>query len=160
MTNKRRYMMSTIISLIAVNAYANSELICNNAQICELGQNAEQAFFYGWATGDWSDFRAMLKKDDVVFQFPDGPFKGRSVGKKGYENINLWIDHHIEVKNRIHESERNLRFGVGDWYYFADEARGDFYGKEYVGSHMIGFKFQERKIVEYREYVGDLTNWK
>ncbi|WCP68984.1 nuclear transport factor 2 family protein [Vibrio tubiashii] len=160
MTYKRGYVLATILSLFSVSTYASSEPVCNNQQICELGTAAEAAFFAGWATGDWSDFRSMLNQNDLVFQFPDGPFKGRSSGEEGYKNINLWIDHHIETENRIHQSERNLRFGLDDWYYFADEATGYFYGKEYVGSHMIGFRFTDGKIVEYREYVGDLTHWK
>jgi len=160
MMYKRGYILTALLSLFAANSYASVEPVCNNEQICELGVAAEDAFFDGWATGDWSDFREMLSNNDVTFQFPDGPFKGRSFGEEGYKNINLWIDHHIEMKNRIHHSKRDLRFGVDDWYYFADEAEGHFYGKDYVGSHMIGFRFDEGKIVEYREYVGDLTHWK
>jgi len=155
-----KYVIAAAISLFTMFAHANTAPSCNNEQVCKLGMAAEEAFFEGWATGDWDMFRDMLKKDDLIFQFPDGPFKGRALGKEGYNNINLWIDHHIEMKNRIHESVRNQRFGIDDWYYFADEAEGHFYGKDYVGSHMIGFRFENGKIVEYREYVGDLTDWK
>ncbi|MDG3086503.1 nuclear transport factor 2 family protein [Vibrio hannami] len=158
----KKSLFTTVLSLSLFSAvsHASPEPVCNNETICELGTQAEQAFFEGFATGDWTGFKQMLNKDDLIFQFPDGPFKGRSVGKQGYDNIITWIDHNVKMENRIHESTRNQRFGVNDWYYFADEAKGTFYDKDYVGSHFIGFRFNNGKIVEYREYVGDLTNWK
>ena len=170
---KKRFSLSSLlILLLSSTSYAATDAstdvsvmpeadpICNNTLVCELGSKAEQAFFQGWANGDWSDFQAMLNKDDLIFQFPAGPLKGRTEGKQGYQNMVNWIAHHIESKNRIHKSVRNQRFGLDDWYYFADEAGGTFYGNAYTGSHFIGFRFNNGKIVEYREYVGDLTHWK
>lgn len=158
--NQILFLLALTVSVLTEANHAVAAPICNNETICALGAKAEQTFFDAWKDGDWSDFRALLKKDDVVFQFPDGPFKGRSEGKDGYDKINQWISHHMEFNNRIHSSKRNLIFGLDDWYYFADEAVGNFYGQPYIGSHFIGFRFKDGKIVEYREYVGDLTHWK
>lgn len=176
-TNKSAQLFSTLvlssalfssIAFFSASAQAGAQVqnhaqaICdqNNTATCQLGELAEQRFYQAWATGDWSEFKQMMNTDHFIFQFPDGPLKGRSKSDEGYGKISEWIAHHIQFKNRIHHSERNIRMAQGDWYFFADEATGTFYGKDYKGSHFIGFRFDEGKMVEFREYVGDLTHWK
>lgn len=57
-----KYVIAAAISSFTMFAHANTAPSCNNKQVCKLGMAAEEAFFEGWATGDWDMFRDMLKK--------------------------------------------------------------------------------------------------
>ncbi len=122
-----------------------------------VGQQAIDHFLSGWSTGNWEPFIAMLS-DNFVFQFPGGPFQGRHDGPDAKQKMVQWARHNGEAGDRIF-SEPNLTMVDGDWIVFCDRASGTIDGQSYSGFHAIFMKIDGDKIAEYREYIGDLTDW-
>lgn len=121
---------------------------------------AMNAFYEGWRTSEWQPFIAMISKENFTFQFPDGEFKGRRTGDEARQAIENWTKHNTENGNTITKHTITLKMHQDDWLLFCDEATGTFYGKPYASKHAILLKTDGNKITEYREYVGDLTDWK
>ncbi|GAB3391827.1 nuclear transport factor 2 family protein [Azotobacter armeniacus] len=118
---------------------------------------AVESFFSGWATGDWEPYLAMLA-DDFVFQFPIGPYRGRHTGPDAKQKLMAWAREHGTAGNRITQSDVDLQFYDGDWVVVCDRGIGNIGGLPYDGLHAIFMKARGGKIVEYREYMGDIRS--
>jgi ketosteroid isomerase-like protein len=117
---------------------------------------AVENFFAGWATGDWEPYLEMLA-DDFVFQFPVGPYRGRHTGAKAKRAMMAWAREHAAANNRITQSSIDLRLYDGDWVVVCDRGIGHIGGSPYDGLHAIFMKASGDRIVEYREYMGDIA---
>ena len=116
---------------------------------------AVDAFFDGWHTGNWKAFLALLA-DDFIFQFPAGPQRGRHTGAAGKNRITEWAENHSTAGNRITESTIDLRLYSGNWIVICDRGSGKFGGQPYTGLHAIFMRAEGGKIAEFREYFGEL----
>ncbi|HEY5706394.1 MAG TPA: nuclear transport factor 2 family protein [Terrimicrobiaceae bacterium] len=116
---------------------------------------AVDAFFDGWRTGNWKAFLALLA-DDFIFQFPAGPQRGRHIGAAGKSRITEWAENHSTAGNRITESTIDLRLYGENWIVICDRGSGRFQGQPYTGLHAIFMRAEGRKIAEFREYFGEL----
>jgi ketosteroid isomerase-like protein len=116
---------------------------------------AVDAFFDGWCTGNWKAFLAMLA-DDFIFQFPAGPQRGCHTGAAGKNRITEWAENHSTAGNRITESTIDLRLYCENWIVICDRGSGKFGGEPYTGLHAIFMRAESGKIAEFREYFGEL----
>jgi ketosteroid isomerase-like protein len=115
---------------------------------------AMDAFGHAWTSGDWEPFTGMFA-DDFVFEFPAGPHSGRFTGPRAKEMMLAWRHDH-EKNDRITELGENLRLHDGDWVVACFRSTGVLFGKPYFGVVSVMLKLKAGKIVEYREYLGDL----
>jgi ketosteroid isomerase-like protein len=120
---------------------------------------AADHFYSGWANGNWEPFIAMLS-DDFIFQFPAGPYAGRHVGAGAKDKLVAWAREHGTAGNRVPNVEMTLRVQAGDWIILNDKGTGMIDGKPYSNLHAIFLRAKDGKIVEFREYFGNLAGFK
>jgi ketosteroid isomerase-like protein len=116
---------------------------------------AVDAFFDGWRSGNWKTFLALLA-DDFIFQFPAGPQRGLHTGADGKKRVTEWAANHSSAGNRITESTIDLRLYSENWLLVCDRGSGKFGGQPYTGLHAIFMRAEGGKIAEFREYFGEL----
>jgi ketosteroid isomerase-like protein len=156
--------LSVLFSLVLVLLLGSSFISKTHAQTATvpnkvvLNQAADR-FYTGWATGDWEPFIATLS-DDFIFQFPAGPYAGRHVGAGAKNKLVAWAREHGKAGNRVPNVEITLRVHDKDWIVLNDRGSGVIDGKPYDNLHAIEMKAKNGKIVEFREYFGNLTGFK
>lgn len=64
-----------------------------------------------------------------------------------------------EARDRVDTIRVGLRLYDGDWLVLADQASGTVGGEPYEGRHAIFMQARDGRIVEYREYFGDLIHF-
>ncbi|MDD5723377.1 MAG: nuclear transport factor 2 family protein [Syntrophales bacterium] len=116
--------------------------------------HAIDAFYSAWTTGDWEPFFATFA-DDIVFQFPIGPSRGRYTGSEAKKKMMAWRRTH-EAHDRIPHIEEDLRLYDSDWVVVCTHSVGNIGGKEYNGLESVFMRASGGKIVEYREYLGNI----
>jgi ketosteroid isomerase-like protein len=119
---------------------------------------AADHFYAGWATGNWVPFIATLG-DDFIFQFPVGPHAGRHTGAAGKEKMIAFVSEHGKAGNRVPNVQMMLRVNDGEWIITNDRGRGMVDGKPYDQLHAIFMRAKDGKIVEFREYFGNLAGF-
>lgn len=120
-------------------------------------QAAADAFFAGWSSGDWRPFLDRCD-DDMVFQFPAGPQRGRHEPPHGKPALAAWTEAHREQGNRITRSTVDLELFADDWLVLCDRGSGTIAGAPYTGLHAIFLRANGAgKIVEFREYFGEIA---
>jgi ketosteroid isomerase-like protein len=119
---------------------------------------AADHFYAGWATGNWGPFIATLS-DDFIFQFPSGPHAGRHVGAAAKDKLIAFVSEHGKAGNRVPDVQMTLRVNTGEWIITNDRGRGVIDGKQYDQLHAIFMRAKDGKIVEFREYFGNLAGF-
>jgi ketosteroid isomerase-like protein len=142
---------SSFISL----ANAQTALVSNKVILDQVADH----FYAGGASGNWEPFIATLS-DDFIFQFPAGPYAGRHIGAGAKDKLVAWAREHGRVGNRVPKVEMTLRVHAGNWIILNDRGSGVIDGKPYDNLHAIVMRAENGKIVEYREYFGNLTGFK
>jgi ketosteroid isomerase-like protein len=122
-----------------------------------LDQAADH-FYAGWANGNWEPFIATLS-DDFIFQFPAGPYAGRHIGGGAKDKLVAFVREHGKAGNRVPDVQMTLRVNNGEWIITNDRGRGVIDGKPYDQLHAIFMRAKDGKIVEFREYFGNLTGF-
>jgi ketosteroid isomerase-like protein len=140
---------------LAPTAHAQTAQVSNQLVL----DQAADRFYAGWATGNWEPFIATLS-DDFIFQFPAGPYAGRHVGAGAKDKLAAWAREHGKAGNRVPNVEMTLRVHADDWIILNDRGSGVIDGKPYDNLHAIVMRAKNGKIVEYREYFGNLTGFK
>jgi len=128
-----------------------------NTQSQQALEYAYQKFLDGWKTRNWQPFFDLLS-DDLIFQYPAGPFKGRHLTPEGKHKLMDWARYHSESGDCI-QAEPTQKIFSNDWGIFCENSTGLYNGKRYDGNEVIFLRIFEGKIVEYREYIGDITGW-
>jgi ketosteroid isomerase-like protein len=119
-------------------------------------ERAVQAFFASWSSGDWRPFLDLCA-DQMVFQFPVGPQKGRHSGMAGKTALIAWTRRHQETDSRILESRVDLKLLADDWIIVCDRGSGRIEGAPYTGLHAIFMHLSpDGRIDEFREYFGEV----
>ena len=118
---------------------------------------AYQRFRAGWATGNWEPFIEMLT-DDFIFQFPAGPFKGRHQPPEGKRLMTEWARSYAKTGDRI-IIQPNIKLFTDDWGIFCENSSGVEGGLPYKGTEAIFIRVRGDKVIEYREFIGDITDW-
>jgi len=117
---------------------------------------AVEAFFTGWATGNWQAFLDRCD-DAMTFQFPVGEQRGRHVSPHGKQALVAWAMAHRAQGNRITESHVDLKLFADDWVVVCDRGSGAIGGEPYTGLHALFMRAgPSGKLVEFREYFGEL----
>jgi ketosteroid isomerase-like protein len=137
------------------SANAQTALVSNKVIL----DQAADYFYAGWANGNWEPFIATLS-DDFIFQFPAGPYAGRHIGAGAKDKLVAWAREHGRAGNRVSKVEMTLRVHAGNWIILNDRGSGVIDGKPYDNLHAIVMRAENGKIVEYREYFGNLTGFK
>jgi ketosteroid isomerase-like protein len=119
---------------------------------------AADHFYAGWATGSWEPFIATLS-DGFIFQFPVGPFAGRHIGAGAKDKLIAFVRGHGTAGNRVPDVQMTLRVNNGEWIITNDRGRGVVDGKPYDQLHAIFMRAKDGKIVEFREYFGNLAGF-
>jgi ketosteroid isomerase-like protein len=135
-------------------------------QVAQAAQTANKAildtavdhFYAGWAYGNWEPFLATLS-DDFIFQFPAGPHAGRHVGAVAKQKMIAFVTEHAKAGNRVTNVQMTLRINNGEWIVTNDRGRGVIDGKPYDQLHAIFMRAKDGKIVEFREYFGNLAGF-
>ena len=140
--------------LLALPFISTAQAQTSNKAILDL---AADRFYAGWASGNWEPFFATLDDKDFIFQFRVGPYAGRHVGAGAKDKLVAWAGGHGKAGDRVPNVEMALRVHAGDWIILNDRGRGTIDGKPYDNQHAILMRAQNGKIVEYREYFGNLT---
>jgi ketosteroid isomerase-like protein len=120
--------------------------------------SAADHFYAGWAKGNWEPFIATLG-DDFIFQFPAGPHAGRHVGAGAKDKLIAFVREHGKAGNRVPDVQMTLRVNTGEWIITNDRGRGVIDGKPYDQLHAIFMRAKDGKIVEFREYFGNLAGF-
>jgi hypothetical protein len=117
---------------------------------------AVEAFFAGWATGNWKAFLDRCD-DAMTFQFPVGEQRGRHVSPRGKQALVAWTEAHRAQGNRITESLVDLKLFADDWVVVCDRGSGVIGGAPYTGLHALFMRAgPSGRLVEFREYFGEL----
>jgi ketosteroid isomerase-like protein len=123
----------------------------------KIAELAYQRFRDGWATGNWEPYIEMLA-DDFTFQFPAGPFKGRHLPPDGKRLMTEWARGYAKSGDRIN-IQPNLKLFSDDWGIFCENGSGIEGGLTYKGTEAIFIRVRGDKVIEYREFIGDITDW-
>jgi len=118
---------------------------------------AYQRFRAGWATGNWEPYIEMLA-DDFTFQFPAGPFNGRHLPPDGKRLMTEWARGYAKTGDRI-IIQPNIKLFTDDWGIFCENSSGVEGGLPYKGTEAIFIRVRGDKVIEYREFIGDITDW-
>jgi ketosteroid isomerase-like protein len=160
MNEPRRAMIVTSTAALAALATGAArsavERAASDPDTRAVLDRAVANFFAGWATGDWEPYLEMLA-DDFVFQFPIGPYRGRHTGAGARQAMIAWAREHGAANNLISQSSIDIRLYDRDWVVVCDRGIGHIGGSPYNGLHAIFMKASGGKIVEYREYMGDIA---
>lgn len=118
---------------------------------------AVDAFFDGWASGDWNAFLDCCD-EAMTFQFPAGEQRGRHTPPHGKQALAAWATAHREQGNRITESIVDLKLFADDWVVICDRGNGSISGAPYTGLHALFMRAGPAgKLVEFREYFGEIA---
>lgn len=118
---------------------------------------AVDAFFAGWASGDWNAFLDCCD-ETLVFQFPVGEQRGRHASPDGKRALAAWAAAHREQGNRITESIVDLKLFAADWVVLCDRGSGSIGGAPYTGLHALFMRAGPTgRLIEFREYFGELA---
>jgi ketosteroid isomerase-like protein len=82
------------------------------------------------------------------------------VGEGAKDKLVAWAREHGTADNRVPDVEITLRVYDQDWIILNDRGSGTIDGKLYDNLHAIEMKAKNGKIVEFREYFGNLTGFK
>lgn len=123
----------------------------------ETLENAYQKFLNGWATDNWQPFLDLLS-DDLIFQYPAGVYRGRHLPPEGKPKMVAWANSHRDAGDRI-QIIPSLKVFQDDWGIFTANSVGTYNGEAYDGNEAYFLRVQENRIVEYREYIGDIVGW-
>lgn len=115
---------------------------------------ALDAFYDGWENGNWDRFIGMLS-DDLTFQFPIAPFRGRHKGKSAKQKVLGWARSHLNDNIRI--NNENLRIYDGPWVSVCIHTAGIMKNKPFDGLLAFFMKASNGQITEIREYCGDIS---
>ncbi|NNG69317.1 nuclear transport factor 2 family protein [Rhizobium laguerreae] len=118
---------------------------------------AVDAFFTGWASGDWTAFLDCCD-ETMTFQFPVGEQPGRHGPPDGKQALTAWTAAHQAQGNRITESTVDLKLFAADWVIVCDRGSGTIGGARYTGLHAIFMQAGSTgRLVEFREYFGEIA---
>ncbi|MER8775393.1 nuclear transport factor 2 family protein [Mesorhizobium sp. M0977] len=118
---------------------------------------AVDAFFAGWASGDWTAFLDCCD-ETMTFQFPVGEQRGRHGPPEGKPALAAWTAAHQAQGNRITKSTVDLKLFAADWVIVCDRRSGTISGAPYTGLHAIFMRAGPTgKLVEFREYFGEIA---
>jgi ketosteroid isomerase-like protein len=154
----------TVLSVVVAFLLASSFSHTAQAQTPDisnktvLDQSADR-FYAGWATGNWQPFFETLS-DDFIFQFPAGPYAGRHTGAGAKDKLIAWASAHGKAGDRVPNVEMTLRLHAEDWIILNDRGTGLIDGKPYDNLHAILMRAKNGKIVEFREYFGNLAGFR
>ncbi|MER9801334.1 nuclear transport factor 2 family protein [Mesorhizobium sp. M0142] len=84
---------------------------------------AVDAFFAGWASGDWTAFLDCCD-ETMTFQFPVGEQRGRHGPPDGKPALAAWTAAHQAQGNRITKSTVDLKLFAADWVIVCDRGSG------------------------------------
>lgn len=144
------------LMLPAAVAVASTEGSPNPATRRAL-EAAVDAFFAGWASGDWSAFLDGCD-EAMTFQFPVGEQGGRHAAPQGKRALAAWAAAHQRQGNRITESAVDLKLFAGDWVVICDRGSGTIGGTAYTGLHALFMRAGPNgKLMEFREYFGEIA---
>ena len=116
-----------------------------------------EAFFAGWASGDWSTFLDRCD-ETMTFQFPVGEQRGRHGPPHGKRALAAWTAAHKAQGNRITESIVDLKLFASDWIIICDRGSGMIGGGPYTGLHALFMRAGPTgRLIEFREYFGDIA---
>lgn len=116
-----------------------------------------QLFCHAWRTGEWDPFIETIH-GDCIFQYPAGRYQGRHLAPTGAIQLTRWARSHVQQNDRITITPQK-QFIVGDWGIFTQTSSGQEDGISYNGNEAIFLRVQAGKLIEYREYIGDITDW-
>lgn len=120
-------------------------------------ERAVDAFFAGWASGDWTAFLDCCD-ENMTFQFPAGEQRGRHEPPNGKRALTAWTAAHQAQGNRITESVVDLELFASDWVIVCDRGSGTIGGSPYTGLHALLMRAGPTgKLIEFREYFGDIA---
>jgi ketosteroid isomerase-like protein len=148
----------TMALLLALPFVSNAQAQTTQSPNKAVLDAAADHFYAGWANGNWEPFIAMLS-DDFIFQFPAGPAAGRHVGPGAKDKLATWARGHGAAGDRVPDVQMTLRVNNGEWIITNDRGRGVISGKPYDQLHAIFMRAKDGKIVEFREYFGNLAGF-
>lgn len=120
-------------------------------------ETAVDAFFAGWASGDWEAFLDLCD-ERMTFQFPVGEQRGRHAPPHGKQALAAWTAAHRIQGNRITESVVDLKLFCADWVVICDRGNGTIGGAPYTGLHALLLRAgPSGKLIEFREYFGEIA---
>jgi hypothetical protein len=120
-------------------------------------ETAVDAFFAGWASGDWQAFLDRCD-EQMIFQFPVGEQRGRHAPPHGKQALTAWAAAHRAQGNRITQSTVDLKLFAADWAIVCDRGSGSIGGAPYTGLHAIFMRAgSSGKLIEFREYFGEIA---
>jgi ketosteroid isomerase-like protein len=156
-------LQSTLFSFVISALLALTSFSATHAQTTQNSNNAvldaaADHFYAGWAKGNWEPFIATLS-DDFIFQFPAGPHAGRHIGAGAKDKLIAFVREHGRAGNRVPDVQMTLRVNTGEWIITNDRGRGVIDGKPYDQLHAIFMRAKDGKIVEFREYFGNLAGF-
>lgn len=113
-------------------------------------EKAFTAFKLGIATGNWTEFLAMLT-DDVTFSFPVAPYQGNNVGKDKIAAFLRYASDKVFSEGLTLTPisiTSNLNTVV-----FEALSEGKMWGKPYQNRVAVAFDVRNSQICGYREYL-------
>lgn len=153
-TCRRNLLLSAGAGLLLT---AGSGHAATAASVRSSLQEALDAFFAAWASGDWQLFLDRCD-EGMIFQFPIGEQRGRHAAPGGKTALRAWTEKHREEGNRITQSKIDLKLFAEDWLIICDRGSGTIGGSPYSGLHAIFMRANVAgKIIEFREYFGELA---
>lgn len=145
-----------VLPAVAANAVAGTAADPDPATRRAL-ETAVDAFFAGWASGDWQAFLDRCD-EQMIFQFPVGEQRGRHAPPHGKRTLAAWAAAHNAQGNRITESTVDLKLFAADWAIVCDRGSGSIGGAPYTGLHALFMRAgPSGKLVEFREYFGEIA---
>jgi len=127
----------------------------NANQVLTTARTAFKKFQSGWASGDFSDYLALIT-DDFEFSFPTGEHRGVFTGNAGREKMIAKCRDDAASGARLTLSEPRTVAVDGQTVIFEFESAGDLDGQPYKGRNIIVLEIHGERVQGYREYFGDL----
>ena len=126
---------------------------CSDPETQALLGTCMDNFLNAWTTGDWTPFTSMIS-EDLIFQFPAGPLMGLYMPPVGHQMMMGFAS--SMAHNRMTEIVQGERFFAGDWLVAMFRSKGVINAQPYTGVEAIFLRAAGGKIVEYREYMGEM----